>query len=146
MSTTDDATPPIVTDQMRLHPFLAVCGRELQDACYLASRDTGWHTDPVTKEPRTPEQNDALFPTRIALCHSELSEALEGHRKGLMDDKLPHRPMAEVELADTAIRVFDLAGAMGYDLGAAIAEKLAYNRQRADHTHAARLAEGGKKY
>ncbi len=146
MSTTDNPAPPIVTDQGRMNPFLIDCGRELQGACYGAAVDTGWHTDPVTKLPRTPEQNDALFPTRIALCHSELSEGLEGHRKGLMDDKLPHRRMAEVELADAAIRIFDLAGAMGYDLGAAIAEKLAYNRQRHDHTHAARLAEGGKRY
>jgi NTP pyrophosphatase (non-canonical NTP hydrolase) len=146
MNDANRPAPPIVTEARRANGYLYDCGRELQGACYGASIDTGWHTDPVTKQPRTAEQNDALFPTRIALCHSELSEALEGHRKGLMDDKLPHRRMAEVELADTAIRVFDLAGAMGYDLGAAIAEKLAYNRQRADHTHEARLATGGKKY
>lgn len=26
-----------------------------------------------------------------------------------MDDKLPHRPMIEVELADAVIRIFDMA-------------------------------------
>lgn len=47
----------------------------------------------------------------LMLCVSELAEAMEGHRKNLPDDKLPHRPMFEVELADTVIRTFDLVGA-----------------------------------
>jgi hypothetical protein len=46
----------------------------------------------------------------IMLCVSEVSEALEGHRKNLPDDKLPHRSMLEVELADTIIRLLDIAG------------------------------------
>ena len=121
-------------------------GAILTDACYGGSKASGWHNDPKTGEPRTDEQNKALFPTRIALCHSELSEALEGDRKNLMDDHLPHRPMAEVELADAAIRIFDLAGVMGYDLGGAIFEKLAYNAHRADHKIEARNGAGGKLY
>jgi hypothetical protein len=71
---------------------------------------------------------------------------MEGHRKNLMDDKLPHRKMQEVEIADAAIRIFDLAGAMGYDLGAAIVEKLSFNAQRADHKIENRLKPGGKAY
>ena len=125
---------------------IITAGRILTDASYGGSKASGWHNDPHTGLPRTDQENDAMFPTRIALCHSELSEALEGHRKGLPDDKLTHRAMAEVELADTVIRVFDLAGAMGYDLGAAIAEKLEYNASRADHKHDARKAVGGKRY
>lgn len=125
---------------------LIEAGRILTRVCHDAAKVTGWHNDPKTGEPRSNEENNAMFPERIALCHSELSEALEGKRKGLMDDHLPHRPMAEVELADTVIRVFDLAGAMGYDLAGAIEEKLAYNLKRSDHTHAARNAPGGKKY
>lgn len=46
----------------------------------------------------------------LMLAVSELAEAMEGHRKNLMDDKLPHRAMFEVELADCLIRIFDLAG------------------------------------
>jgi hypothetical protein len=45
----------------------------------------------------------------LALIHSEISEALEGERKDLMDDKLPHRKMAEVELVDAIIRILDYA-------------------------------------
>ena len=82
----------------------------------------------------------------IALMHSELSEALEGERKNLMDDKLPHRRMAEVELADTLIRIFDYAGAFGYDLQGAYEEKMAYNAKREDHKHEARKIAGGKQF
>lgn len=46
----------------------------------------------------------------LALVHSEISEADEGSIWGKMDDKLPHRLMVEVELADTAIRVLDILG------------------------------------
>lgn len=46
----------------------------------------------------------------LALVISELIEALEGERKNLMDDKLPHRKMAEVEMADAYIRILDYAG------------------------------------
>ena len=128
--------------------FFAInkAGCVLTDACYGASKAAGWHNDPKTGEPRTDEQNKGLFPVRIALCHSELSEALEGDRKNLMDDHLPHRPMAEVELADAVIRIFDLAGVMGYDLGGAIFEKLEYNTKRADHKIEVRNGAGGKLY
>lgn len=47
------------------------------------------------------------------LMVSEIAEAMEGERKNLMDDHLPNRPMAEVELADTTIRILDYAGAHG---------------------------------
>lgn len=51
----------------------------------------------------------------LMLVTSELSEAAEGWQQSLMDDKLPHRQMVEVELADTAIRIFDIGGAHGLD-------------------------------
>jgi len=66
----------------------------------------------------------------LALIHSEISEALEADRKDLMDDKLPHRKGLEVELADAAIRIFDMAGGLDLDLGGAIVEKLEFNRKR----------------
>jgi NTP pyrophosphatase (non-canonical NTP hydrolase) len=67
---------------------------------------------------------------RIALIHSELSEMVEGIRKDANDDKLPHRKMEEVELADTLIRMEDYAGTYGLDLGGARDEKEAYNSGR----------------
>lgn len=82
----------------------------------------------------------------LMLMVSEIAEAMEGERKGLQDDKLPHRPMAEVELVDCIIRILDYAGAHGYDLAGAFWEKMAYNRQREDHKHEARQIAGGKKW
>lgn len=80
----------------------------------------------------------------LCLIHSEVSEAMEGERKDLQDDKLPHRRMAEVELADAIIRILDYAGGFGYDIGGALVEKLRYNQQRHDHTYEARSQPGGK--
>lgn len=102
-----------------------------------------WWRDPETGEPH---DADSMVPTKLMLIVSELAEAMEGHRKGLQDDKLPHRSMLEVELADALIRLLDLAGALKLDLGGAYQEKMVYNQRREDHTDAARLAEGGKKY
>lgn len=82
----------------------------------------------------------------LKLVVSELSEAMEGHRKNLMDDKLPHRKMFEVEIGDAFIRLFDIAGAFNLDLDGAIEEKRAYNKERKDHKIENRLAEGGKAY
>ena len=86
------------------------------------------------------------FGETLMLIVSELAEAMEGDRKGLQDDKLPHRQMREVELADAVIRIFDLAGGLGMDLGGAIMEKLEFNVHRKDHKIAHRKAPGGKKY
>lgn len=82
---------------------------------------------------------------KLCLVHSEISEALEGVRKGWQDDHLPHRSMVEVELADAMIRIFDLAGAMKLDLAGAIIEKAEYNKTRHDHKREVRNAVGGKK-
>ncbi len=67
-----------------------------------------WH-DIHTGERLTRNFNELLM-----LVVSELAEAMEGERKNLQDDKLPHRKMAEVEMADVLIRCLDLAA--GFNL------------------------------
>jgi NTP pyrophosphatase (non-canonical NTP hydrolase) len=117
-------------------------GDNIAELCKLIRKlNQSWWENPETGEPI-----DRNFGEIIALCHSELSEALEGHRKNLADDKLPWRSAVEVELADCIIRIFDLAGGLGMDLEGAMWEKLAFNKQRADHKPEERLKEGGKKY
>lgn len=124
----------------------AQAGRNLQDVCHERARAGGWWTNLRTDSMFSHEEVLAMVPEKLLLIHSEVSEACEAHRKNLKDEKLPHRDGLEVELADAVIRAFDLAGALGFDLGGAIAEKLNYNAGRKDHTLAARKAAGGKRY
>lgn len=91
-------------------------------------------------------RKDRNVPEMLCLVHSEISEAMEGHRKSLQDDKLPHRPMIEVELADAIIRIFDIAAGLKLDLGGAYVEKMAYNAIREDHKIENRKKVGGKAY
>lgn len=126
----------------------AYCVNTLVQACHRASFNVGWWDGTLTIDDDGAIVEIAPFvvPTKLMLTVSEIAEAMEGHRKNKMDDHLPHRKMVEVELADACIRIFDLAGALGLDLGGAIIEKMAYNAQRADHKRENRAAEGGKKY
>lgn len=122
---------------------IELIGAALVNICHGEATAAGWWNDLCSGESLIGKRNIGEM---LCLIHSEISEAMEGHRKGLPDDKLPHRPMIEVELADAVIRIADLAGAMSLDLGGAIAEKLEYNRNRADHKPENRKADGGKKY
>jgi hypothetical protein len=111
-----------------------------QKLAYATAKNAGWYHDPQTGEPIKRNVGEV-----IALMHSELSEALEGWRKDLRDDKLTHRPMIEVEFADCIIRILDTAEALGLDVAGALIEKNRFNQQREDHTLAARAAAGGRK-
>lgn len=113
--------------------------------CHSDAEARGWNDHGVN------------IPEKLALIHSEISEALEGDRKSLMDDKLPQYTMLTVELGDAIIRIAHL---MGYlqskavsiedknklDLSKAIVDKLNFNRVRKDHDRDERAKAGGKKY
>ena len=126
-------------------------GENLQFFCHGQAKRNGWWTDMTTGQDLTSKGYPLIAPTRnvgelLCLVHSEISEAMEGHRKLLQDDKLPSRSMLEVELADAVIRIFDMSGGLGLDVAGAIAEKLAYNATRQDHKIESRRAIGGKKF
>ena len=124
---------------------------EMAETIFNSNKEVGWWSEEDISNARmkTPEnkytkQGAMLIASKLALVHSEVSEALEGTRKGLKDDHLPHRDMFVVELADTVIRILDLCGARGLDIDGAVKEKYAYNKQRADHKIENRSAAGGK--
>lgn len=87
-----------------------------------------------------------IITQKLALIHSEISEALEGLREDLKDDHLPQYHMFAVELADAIIRILDLAGAFNIPIGNIMMEKLEYNSKRADHTRKHRSGTNGKKF
>ena len=148
MSDTSDQAPQNFA-VLNLAEAAGIAGDRLQKACHAFALRGGWWTDLKTGENLTSKPGEPVkisIPEKLCLIHSEVSEALEGARKNLMDDHLPLRTSLEVELADAVIRCFDLAGGLGLDLGGAIAEKLFYNANRADHKPENRLKENGKQF
>lgn len=123
------------------NPTLVAADRINELAARVHHANKKWWVDITTGEPIKRNVGEILM-----LAVSELAEAMEGHRKNLPDDKLPHRSMFEVEIADCLIRLLDIAAGMGLDLGGAFEEKMQYNATRRDHTREARLEENGKKY
>lgn len=80
-------------------------------AQYVHKANEKWWIHPETKQPIERNKGELLM-----LVITELAEACEGERKNLMDDKLPHRKMAEVEMADAFIRMLDLCAGFGWKI------------------------------
>ena len=127
--------PPMMKEGMLISTALNLLAKE-----FRADNETWW-VNPATGEKLTRNR-----PEMMMLMVSEIAEAMEGFRKDLMDDKLPHRKMETVEFADLFIRLMDYVGEFCPDFGEAVVEKREFNRTRKDHTPEARLAEGGKKF
>lgn len=119
---------------------------ELQALAYRQSADKGFHDD----EPTEGRALLSLNAERIALMHSELSEALEELRSGRAANETyypfegvgqtVHKPEGvPSEMADVVIRVLDFCGANDIDLESMITEKLRYNASRG-------RMHGGKKF
>lgn len=93
--------------------------------------------------------NHALFgttPELLGILHLDVSNALEGVRKGKTNENLPQYLERDVRLAEALYRVDEIGHYLGLDIDGAVAEKRAYNANRADHKLEARQKEGGKKF
>lgn len=117
-------------------------GHLLQEVSKIASaraRAKGfWDDRDVVRKVPEFQKNDrgTLFVVSeaLALIHSEASEGLEAVRAGGMeqsDDKIPAYRALDAELADVIIRICDLNGGLGLDVGSALAAKMTMNKGRA---------------
>jgi NTP pyrophosphatase (non-canonical NTP hydrolase) len=105
---------------------------EMRDSSHRMSVEHGWWPD--GEKPNIPE--------KLALIHSEVSEALEAYRDGWMDtriDAASKKPEGfPSEIADVLIRIGDLCGYLGIDLALEVRLKQAYNATRA-HRHGGKV-------
>lgn len=97
---------------------------ELAKEIHQNAVEHGWWDEPRT------------FGEIVALCHSELSEALEEFRAGRdmvwyanKDEKTKPEGIA-VEMADCIIRILDWVGKENIDMDAIVLEKMDYNKTR----------------
>lgn len=123
------AAPPLTPVELPRYTLLNF--NKFCRACHVNSYRAGWwkHSERYgIAYPMASEPDRVLIPTKLALIHSEISEAFVGYHGHTHDEHLPYLLNAPVELADTLIRIGDLAGYCDLDMSAAIALV-----QQADH-------------
>ena len=107
--------------------------RELQNEVHQLAAKKGWWEDADMR----------IVPEKLALIHAEISEALEEYRDGHMDlyykDESGKPEGFGVELADAIIRILDLCGYLGIDIGELVELKHGYNKGR-PWRHGSKLA------
>lgn len=121
---------------------------DLVEDSHERAKRKGWWDDCMIPVPAADGLSEILrdfvldkIPEKLALIHSEVSEALEDYRKGAMATVLAgnDKPCGfPSELADICIRVFDLAGALDINLEEEIMLKAGFNERRPQR-------HGGKK-
>ena len=94
--------------------------KDLQKEIHQCAIDHGWWDD------------QRPFAEIVALCHSELSEALEARRAGMADqcERMGKPEGAAIEMADCIIRILDYAEHEGWDMDKIIRDKMEYNKTR----------------
>ncbi len=110
---------------------LSVSLNELAKEVHSNAIEHGWWED------------ERGFGELIALCHSELSEALEEYRKGKGFNETYYNTDGKPEgipseLADVIIRILDICGRYGIDIETMIKEKHEFNKTR-PHKHGGKI-------
>ncbi|MFN7817817.1 MAG: hypothetical protein ACK5OQ_16430 [Burkholderiales bacterium] len=93
---------------------VAKAASTIEQVCHGASRAAGRWNDLRTGEELIDSPH--IVGEKLMLIVSDAA-GMGRRMKGRSDDNLPHRLMTEVELADTVIRIADLTGALGVDIG-----------------------------
>jgi hypothetical protein len=119
----------------------------LAAATHRVHKARGWWDRPHKRyEDLADDELLLLQVTKLAMVHSEVSEAVEALRTDAMDDKLPQFRAIDVELVDQLIRIMDFCGQYGTPIDEIWAAKEAYNSVRPDHDRENRWKKGGKKF
>ncbi len=96
---------------------------DLQKYVFGVMESKGFHSD------RSNSRDDVIV--RLALVHTEISEAIQEVKRHWIDQGSPElRHAVGLELADAMIRLLDLCGCLGMDSESLIFEKMKVNESR----------------